>query len=176
VVSGGRLDEIPAEDIGRMVGVNIWAPIRLTQLVLPHMRAAKRGAIVNISSVAGRMGLPFYATYCASKYAMRGFSEALRREVGHDGIQVMAVYPGVTATDLIENVELENIPGMTIATAQQVGQAVVRGLRWRQAEVFIGITESLLSRWNDLAPWAVDIGVGAMRERMAQAVRHQRTV
>jgi hypothetical protein len=82
----------------------------------------------------------------------------------------------VTATDLIENVELENIPGMTIATAQQVGQAVVRGLRWRQAEVFIGITESLLSRWNDLAPWAVDIGVGAMRERMAQAVRHQRTV
>ena len=57
------------------------------------MRAAKSGTIVNVSSVAGRMGLPFYATYCASKYAMRGFSEALRRELARDGIHVLAVFP-----------------------------------------------------------------------------------
>jgi short-subunit dehydrogenase len=174
VVSGGRIDEISAEDIGRMVGVNVWAPMRLTQLAVPHMRERKSGTIVNISSVAGRVGMPYYATYCATKYAMRGFSEALRRELSPDGVQVIAVYPGVTATDLIENVEFDGL-GLTIATAQQVGQAIVRGVQWRQSEVFIGLGESLVARWNDLLPWTVDLGVGVMRERMRTAVQRQRT-
>ncbi len=174
VVSGGRLDEIAMEDVGRMVGVNIWAPIRLTQIALPHMRQAKRGSIVNVSSVAGRVGMPFYATYCASKFAMRGFSEALRREVSPDGIYVMAVYPGPTATDLIENVEFDGL-GMTIATAQQVAQAIVRGVQWKQSEVFIGLGESIMSRWNDAFPWTVDVGIDIFRERMRTAVEKQRT-
>jgi NAD(P)-dependent dehydrogenase (short-subunit alcohol dehydrogenase family) len=175
VVSGGRLDEIPGDDVGRMVGVNIWAPIRLAQLALPHMREAHSGTIVNVSSVAGRMGLPYYATYCASKYAMRGFSEALRREVGPDGVHVMAVYPGPTATDLMENVEVEGL-GLAVATAQQVAQSLVRGVRWRQPEVFIGIGESIVSKWNDLLPWTMDYTVGMMRERMHAAVHKQRTI
>ena len=64
---------------------------------------------------------------------------------------------------------------MTIATAQQVGQAIVRGVRWHQPEVFIGIGDSLISRWNDMLPWTVDLGVEMMRERMATAVKKQRT-
>jgi NAD(P)-dependent dehydrogenase (short-subunit alcohol dehydrogenase family) len=175
VVSGGRLDEIPPEDVERMTSVNVWAPIRLAQIAVPHMRAAKAGTIVNVSSVAGRMGLPYYATYCASKYAMRGFSEALRRELAGDGIHVIAVFPGPTATDLIENVEFDGL-SLSIATAQQVGRAVVRGVRWHEPEVFIGIGESLLSRWNDMVPWSVDMGVGIVRERMRTAVEKQRTV
>jgi NAD(P)-dependent dehydrogenase (short-subunit alcohol dehydrogenase family) len=174
VVSGGRLDEIPADDIGRMVGVNVWAPIRLAQLVVPHMREAKSGVIVNISSVAGRVGLPYYATYSATKFAMRGFSEALRREVARDGIRVTAVYPGVTATDLIDNVETDGL-GLNVATAQQVGQAIVRGVRWHQPEIFIGISESIMARWNDLLPWTVDYGMDMVRDRMHAAVHKQRT-
>lgn len=174
VVAGGRLDEIDADDIARMVGVNVWAPIRVSQLALPHMRGAGTGTIVNISSVAGRIGLPYYATYCASKYAMRGFSEALRREVSRDGVHVMAVYPGLTATDMLENVELDGL-AVSVATAEQVGQAVLRGVRWRQPEVFIGIAESLMSRWNDIMPWSMDFGVDMFRDRIVSAVERQRT-
>jgi short-subunit dehydrogenase len=174
VVAAGRLDEIGADDIERMTSVNVWAPMRLTQLALPHMREAKSGTIVNISSVAGRMGLPYYSAYCASKFAMRGFSESLRREVSPDGIHVMAVYPGPTATDLVENVEFTGM-NMTIATAQQVGRAIVRGVRWRQPEVFIGVADSMMARWNDMLPWTVDAGVGMMRDRMKTAVEKQRT-
>ncbi len=174
VVAGGRLDEIGADDVERMTTVNVWAPIRLTQLALPHMREAKSGTVVNVSSVAGRMGLPYYATYCASKFAMRGFSESLRREVTRDGVHVMAVYPGPTATDLIENVEFDGL-GMSIATAQQVGRAIVRGVRWRQPEVFIGPADGFMARWNDMLPWTVDYGVDMMRDRMASAVKKQRT-
>jgi NAD(P)-dependent dehydrogenase (short-subunit alcohol dehydrogenase family) len=174
VVSGGRLDEISPEDVARMTGVNVWAPIRLAQLALPHMRERKSGTIVNISSVAGRMGVPFYATYCATKFAMRGFSEALRRELRPDGVHVMAVFPGGTATDMMENVEFDRF-GISIATAQQVGAAIVRGVRWRQPEVFIGIGESLVSHWNDMLPWTVDYGVDLVREQFRAAVTNQRT-
>jgi len=174
VVAGGRLDDIGADDVRRMVDVNIWATIRLTQLALPHMREAKSGTIINISSLAGRMGVPFYATYCASKFAVRGFSEALRRELRPDGIHVMGVYPGGTATDMIENVEFDRL-GMTIATADQVARIIVRGVRWKQAEVFIGLGENLISRWNDIMPWSMDIGVEMLRGRMEAAVQNQRT-
>ncbi|MDE3094846.1 MAG: SDR family oxidoreductase [Chloroflexota bacterium] len=174
VVAGGRLDEIGPDDVRRMVEVNIWAAVRLTQLALPHMREAGAGTIVNVSSVAGRIGLPYYAAYCASKFALRGFSEALRREVRPDGVHVVAVYPGGTATDMLENVEFDRV-GLPVATAEQVARAVVRGVRRRQPEVFVGAGDALISRWNDLAPWTVDLGVDAVRERVHSAVANQRT-
>ncbi len=174
VVAGGRLDEIGPDDVGRMVGVNVWAPIRLAQLAVPHMRAAKSGTIVNLSSLAGRMGMPYYATYCASKFAMRGFSEALRRELAPDGVHVVAVFPGGTATDMTESIEFDRL-GMPAATADQVARAIVRGVRWRQPEVYVGLGETLMSRWNDFAPWTVDIGVDLLRDRVRDAVKDQRT-
>jgi hypothetical protein len=64
---------------------------------------------------------------------------------------------------------------MPAATADQVARAIVRGVRWRQAEVFIGIGENLMSRWNDLAPWSVDLGVEMVRGRVRDAVSSQRT-
>ena len=174
VVTGGRLDDRHKEDIGRMVGVNVWAPMRLTQLALPHLRARDGAAIVNISSMAGRVGVPYYAAYCASKFAMRGFSESLRRELKRDGIHVMAVYPGGTATDMLENVEFERF-GLSVATAQQVARSTLNGLRWRMPEVFIGLTETLAARFNDVLPWGVDVGMELFREQVHDAVRNQRT-
>jgi short-subunit dehydrogenase len=176
VVTGGRLDEIDKEDIARMIGVNVWAPLRLTQIALPNMRERKSGTVVNISSLAGRLGVPYYATYCASKFALRGFSESLRRELRPDGIHVMAVYPGGTATDMLENVEFDRFGIVSVATAEQVGRAIVRGVRWKQPEVFIGVAESLMSRWNDVMPWTVDYGVDLVRDQFRSAVEHQRTM
>jgi NAD(P)-dependent dehydrogenase (short-subunit alcohol dehydrogenase family) len=176
VITGGRLDEMDREDIGRMVSVNVWAPLRLTQLVLPHMRKAKGGTIVNVSSIAGRLGVPFYAVYSATKYSMRGFSEALRREVRPDGIHVMAVYPGVTATDMMESAELPDMGALGgISTAESVAQAVMRGMQWHLPDVYVGVGETLLSRANDWMPWTVDWGVSLMREQFHNAVRNQRT-
>jgi hypothetical protein len=75
---------------------------------------------------------------------------------------------------MLENVEFDRF-GISIATAQQVGAAIVRGVRWRQPEVFIGIGESFVSRWNDILPWTVDYGVDLVREQFRAAVTHQRT-
>jgi len=169
VLAGGRLDEIDREDIGRIVGVNVWAPMRLAQLALPHMREAKRGTIVNVSSVAGRIGVPYYAAYSASKFAMRGFSEALRREVRPDGIHVVGVYPGGTATDMLENIDFDRI-GMSIATAEQVARAIRNGVRWHIPEVFVGLTDAMMSGFNEFLPWGVDFGVDLFRDQFRRSI------
>jgi NAD(P)-dependent dehydrogenase (short-subunit alcohol dehydrogenase family) len=99
----GALHETRPEDLRRAAEIDVWAPMRLAQLVLPHMLERKSGTIVNISSLAGRFGVPYYAPFSASKYAMRGFGEALRRELAAQGVHVVTVFPGAIADDSAEN-------------------------------------------------------------------------
>ncbi len=83
--------------------VDFFAPLRLTQLVLPAMVAAKSGAIVNIASVAGRVGSPLRTGYCAAKHAMVGWSDALRAEIAQYGVAVHVVAPGFVRTNVAVN-------------------------------------------------------------------------
>lgn len=137
----GALHETRPEDLRRAADVDVWAPMRLTQLVLPHMLERRSGTIVNISSLAGRFGVPYYAAFSASKYAMRGFAEALRRELAGTGVHVVSVFPGAIADDSAENVEFDRF-GFALVTAAQVGRAIVRGVRLHTPEVFLGIGDA----------------------------------
>ena len=81
-----------------MVAVNLRAPFVLAKAVLPHMRAAGGGTIVNVSSVAGKRGWAGAAAYCASKFALTGLTQALAAEGRADGIRACVLYPGAMAT------------------------------------------------------------------------------
>lgn len=83
--------------------VDFFAPLRLTQLNLPAMVAAGAGTIVNIASVAGKMGSPLRTGYCAAKHAMVGWSDSLRAEIAQYGIAVHVVAPGFVRTDIATN-------------------------------------------------------------------------
>jgi short-subunit dehydrogenase len=83
--------------------VNFFAVIGLTRLVLPAMQRRGSGLVVNVSSLGGRFGLPFQGYYSASKFAMEGWSEALRHEVGLMGVDVILVEPGDVATAITRN-------------------------------------------------------------------------
>jgi len=83
--------------------VDFFAPLRLTQLVLPAMVAARAGAIVNIASVAGKIGSPLRTGYCAAKHAMIGWSDALRAEIAQYGVAVHVVTPGFVRTNVAVN-------------------------------------------------------------------------
>ena len=83
--------------------VDFFAPLRLTQLVLPAMIAARGGAIVNIASVAGKIGSPLRTGYCAAKHAMVGWSDALRAEIAQYGVAVHVVAPGFVRTNVAIN-------------------------------------------------------------------------
>ncbi|MGL5066248.1 MAG: oxidoreductase [Sarcina sp.] len=92
--SFGAIEDVSMEEARRQVEVNVFGLARMTQLVLPSMRANKYGKIVNISSMAGKMHTPFGGWYHATKFAVEGFSDCLRMEVAEFGIDVILVEPG----------------------------------------------------------------------------------
>lgn len=95
----GPLEGALHEDIARQFDTNVLGVITMTQLVLPHMRAVGAGVIINVSSVGGRLTLPLYATYHATKFAVEGLTEALQYELADQGIRVKLVEPGAAKTD-----------------------------------------------------------------------------
>lgn len=87
----------------RIVAVDLLAPIALTQALLPRMVARGSGAIAMISSVAGKVGVPMRTAYCAAKFGLAGYADALRAEVAHLGLSVHTIYPGSIRTDVSRN-------------------------------------------------------------------------
>ena len=95
----GAVEEADEADVRRLFDTNFFGLVAMTKAVLPGMRARRRGCIVNISSVAGRMAYPGSGYYSASKFAVGGLSDGLRKEVGPLGIHVIVVEPGGFRTD-----------------------------------------------------------------------------
>tara|TARA_B100000686_G_scaffold296432_1_gene328003 strand:- start:328 stop:1107 length:780 start_codon:yes stop_codon:yes gene_type:complete len=96
------LEIYPEAEHRALFETNYWGPIRLIQAVLPSMREQKNGAIVNISSILGKVAVVNQAAYCASKFAVEAFSESLALEVSPMGISVVIIEPGVIATPIFE--------------------------------------------------------------------------
>jgi NAD(P)-dependent dehydrogenase (short-subunit alcohol dehydrogenase family) len=99
-VRSGAVEDVDDEQARAQLETNVVAPIRLARLVLPGMRAAGEGRIVNVSSVAGRLSTPLMGWYCASKHALEAVTDALRIEVEPDGVRVVLVEPGMFGTDI----------------------------------------------------------------------------
>lgn len=96
----GPLEEIPAQEIKNNFETNLFGPIEVMKAVLPQMRAQKSGLIINVTSIAGYMGLPYRSVYSASKGALELITEALRMEVKGFGITITSVAPGDFATNI----------------------------------------------------------------------------
>jgi 3-oxoacyl-[acyl-carrier protein] reductase len=95
----GMVEELSVEGWDRTLSVNLRAPFLLSKAAFPHMREAGGGTIVNVSSVAGKKGWANASAYCASKFGLTGFTEALADEGKEHGIRAVVVYPGAMATN-----------------------------------------------------------------------------
>jgi NADP-dependent 3-hydroxy acid dehydrogenase YdfG len=103
----GLLNEVPPEDIARMVHLNLLAPMLLArQAVQCFVSQGSPGHIVNINSIAGKTAFPYWAVYDATKAGLKAFSEALQEEQRHNGTRVLSVYPGACDTDIWDSVDL----------------------------------------------------------------------
>lgn len=122
--SYGAIEDVPIDEARRQFEVNLFGLARLTQLVLPHMRAQGSGRILNISSMAGRITSPLGAWYHATKYALEAFSDALRMEVEEFGIDVVIIEPGGIKTPwgfiAADHLEESSRNGVYAAQAQRV--------------------------------------------------------
>lgn len=130
----GRLDWLenldPLKDIQAQFAVNAVGVIQTTRQALPAMIRQRSGHIIQMCSMAGLVGTPTYTIYSASKHAVHGFSEALRREVKPWGIDVSMIYPGGVATEFADHAGIKRktkatTPKFMVLTAEQVADAVV---------------------------------------------------
>lgn len=96
----GPLEEIPSEEIKNNFDVNVFGPIEVMKAVLPQMRSQKSGLIINVTSIAGYMGLPYRSVYSASKGALELITEGIRMEVQSFGIEITNIAPGDFATNI----------------------------------------------------------------------------
>jgi NAD(P)-dependent dehydrogenase (short-subunit alcohol dehydrogenase family) len=98
IIEVGPLDHMTRDDFDRAMRLHFWAPYELVSQIVPEMRLWGGGRIVNISSIGGKVAVPHFAPYSASKFALTGFSDAIRTELARDNIQVTTVAPGLMRT------------------------------------------------------------------------------
>ncbi len=158
VASFGAFAKMRPEDLEQSFVVNVLAPMQLCRALLPHLQRQSVAHIVNIGSVFGAIGYPGHAAYSATKFALRGFSEALRRELGDGALRIHYLAPRATRTSFncaaVE--ELNAQLAVTTDPPERVAVAVRRMLETGQAEATIGWPEKLFVRINGLLPWLVD--------------------
>lgn len=139
---------------------NYFALVEVTRTFLPMLKSGTTPAIVNISSVVGRRALPARSLYSSSKFAVQGFSEAIRAELAKDGVDVVLVNPGLTQTNFSKNMleqkaklQLDHMRGMT---SEQVAEATLRAIEKGRMEVTLTLNGKLLLLVSRLFPWFVD--------------------
>jgi len=121
----------PDKDIQAQLQINLTATILVAREVLPHMIERRSGHIINMASLGGFVATPTYTTYSASKFGVRGFTEALRREVGVYGIHVTGVYPGGVRTEFKEHTGTDRKTGRTTPASlrlepEEVAQVILK--------------------------------------------------
>ena len=144
----------------RVMEVNFFAAVELIRAALPLLKQGHSPLIVNVSSILGRRGIPLYTEYCASKFALAGFSESLRAELTAEGIDLLVVSPGTTDTEFFDHlverkgaVPWSENKGAPVA---KVARAVVRAIRAGRHEIIPSFRGRMLLWLNRLCPCLVD--------------------
>jgi short-subunit dehydrogenase len=158
----------PLADARYLFELNFFAPLALAQLVAPYMRQRRAGMIVNVSSVAGIVTLPWFTLYSASKFALASLGDGLRMELKRDGIETLTVFPGYVRTSFQEHA-LSGHPPAKIArrrshaiSPEQCAEAIVRGVERGARTVMAPWSSWLLVVASRLFPALVQSQLAAM--------------
>ncbi|RMH52848.1 MAG: SDR family oxidoreductase [Zetaproteobacteria bacterium] len=142
----------------RLIHVNLLAPMLLTRAVLPGMIARGSGRIVNVGSIFGSIGFAWFTAYSASKFGLRGFSEALRRELADTGVRVSYVAPRAVRTPMNDDavMRMGAATGMNMDDPDVVAARIIEAIDDDHKDTYIGFPESLFVRVNVMLPRLVD--------------------
>jgi 3-oxoacyl-[acyl-carrier protein] reductase len=140
--------------VSEEITINLMGMYTMTRLVARRMAAQREGTIVNVSSLMGKVAAPTMATYSATKFAIVGFTQALRGELAAYNIRVIALLPTLTDTDMVRN--LEWFRWVVPTTPQKVAEALVAGLHKESPEILVGWQSHLAVLFNRIAPWLLE--------------------
>ncbi len=154
------------EDIGRLeclIKVNLIAPMALSRAVLPTMLAQNCGQIVNIGSMFGSIGFAYFSAYSASKFGLRGFSQALRRELADTPVAVTYVSPRAIKTPINTGpiMKMNAATKTTMDEPDVTAQKILHAIEAERKEAYLGFPESLFARLNGIWPGLIDAATRA---------------
>jgi 3-oxoacyl-[acyl-carrier protein] reductase len=153
------------------ISLNLLGTYTLTHLVARRMASQRQGTIINVSSLMGKIAAPTMATYSATKFAILGFTQALRQELAQYNIDVKALLPSLTDTDMVRDMQLFRwvIP----MTPEEVAQVLVAGLSKNSAEILVGWQSHLAVWCQRLAPWLLEFILKLATPPKQVARKHQ---
>lgn len=144
-----RLPQVQEE-----IAVNLIGMYTVTRLIGRRMAARRQGKIVNVSSLMGKLAAPTMATYSATKFAIQGFTQALRGELAEQNVQVIALLPSLTDTDMVR--DFSWFRGVIPMTPEQVARSLVVGLKRGSTEILVGWQSHLAVLANQIMPRLVE--------------------
>ena len=147
----GPLEDVTVEQLQAQFETNLFGVHRLTRAVMPAMADRNAGRIINVSSAIGRVAIPLTAAYCASKFALEGYSEGLAKELMPHGVRVVIVEPGLTATEF----QARSTPVASVSPRYevQIDSRPMRSSDWRQhADSAETVAEVILKAATDADP------------------------
>lgn len=161
----GRFEQLSLEDFEWMMSINFWGTVYGTKVFLPILQKEKLGHIVNLSSVFGFISPPGQTAYCASKFAVRGFTESLRHEFLDSNILISVVHPGGIRTDIVKNarrgkaatdedmeIAVEMLDTLAKTTPEKAADTIVRGIKSKNPRILIGSDARQISIIHRLFP------------------------
>ncbi|SCL23906.1 Short-chain dehydrogenase [Micromonospora pallida] len=156
VALGGRFDQVTLEEFGWVVDINFRAVVQVTHALLPALKAEPGSHLVNVSSLFGLIAPPGQAAYAASKFAVRGFTEALRHELAADGVGVTCVHPGGIRTRIAQSARVgsgvdpdeyetsrRKFEKLLTIDPARAADTILDGVRRRRGRVLIGWSATL---------------------------------
>jgi len=165
VAVGGTFEQVSEEDFEWLFDINFWGMVRMTRAFLPLLRKSDDARVVNLSSVYGLVAPPEQVAYAASKFAVRGFSEALRHELEGSGVGVTVVHPAGVNTAIAEKARVpagiteeemarrrERYRKLLRMPPEIAAETIVRGIERRQARVLVGSDAKIISLVARLFP------------------------
>ena len=168
----GRLEEIPMEDIRRLIDVNLLGVVHGARAVLPIFRTQRSGVLVNVGSIASRVGMPYAAPYVMSKHAVRGLGAVIRQELASDGVKgvhVSTVMPATIDTPFFAH--SGNYVGRAVKAMppvyrpERVARAIVNCSRFPRREVFVGNMARATAQQHKVMPGTTERMAAAMAKR-----------
>ena len=121
------IEDVTLDQVKEQFETNFFGVVRVTKEALPIMRKQRKGTIVNLSSGAGRVGVPVYSAYVASKFALEGLSESMRYELKEFGINIVIIEPGVIKTNIVENLKTADIRSKSESPYADIIERVSKG-------------------------------------------------
>ncbi len=155
----GHFDEASPERLRQIMEVNFFAPAEMIRAALPRLKRGNRPIVVNVGSVLAHRGVPACSEYCASKFALQGLSESLRAEFFSQGIDLLVVSPGRTATEFFEraiNPHKTRWPRLRGMPPERVARKTVAAIRRGRHEIVVSMSGKLLVWASRLFPRILD--------------------